>query len=58
MKTLEEQLEALISLAISDYANDIHIQCNDPIVSIAFRGLHGLKAINCISLTTQFIEFC
>ncbi len=58
MKTLEEQLELLISLAISDHANDIHIQCNDPIVSVAFRGLHGLKEVSCMKLTPQFIEYC
>lgn len=58
MKTLEEQLERLISLAISDHANDIHIQCNDPIVSVAFRGLHGLKEVSCMKLTPQFIEYC
>ncbi len=58
MKTLEEQLETLVSLAIHDHANDIHIQCNDPIVSVAFRGLQGLKEVSCIKLTPQFIEFC
>lgn len=58
MKTCEEQLETLISLAIADQANDIHIQCNEPIVSVAFRGLLGLKEVSCVKLTPAFIEFC
>lgn len=58
MKTLDEQLEYLIELAISEHVNDIHIQCNDPIITVAFRGLHGLKEVRCIDLKPEFIEFC
>lgn len=58
MKTLDEQLEYLIELAIADHANDIHIQSNDPIVTVAFRGLQGLKEVRCLDLKPEFIEFC
>ncbi len=58
MKTLDEQLEYLIELAISDHVNDIHIQCNDPVITVAFRGLQGLKEVRCLDLTPSFIEFC
>lgn len=58
MKTLDEQLEYLIELAISDHVNDIHIQCNDPVMTVAFRGLQGLKEVKCLDLTPAFIEFC